>query len=168
MPVVPEAFDRAARLTPPERAALAIYAQHAGPLRNSRALDAVKHALRRFEHPLRAVAALRPHPREQLARGRLVLYAAMLQRDQAFWGWSEGDWLATLAVSSAVFCSTHGPWAGRSRTLLADLAYLLGGVTDLRPAGLSRQATRTAKVIFGEAVVGAAVTRVTTALVPYQ
>jgi hypothetical protein len=163
MPVVPEIFDRTIALTPAECDALAVYATRHAVRRNGRALQAVKQALTRFERPLWAVAALRPAPRDHVAGARLALYGTMLRSGRAFWGWTMAEWLDLLGPSPAAFRAAYGNAATLGRMTLCDLAYLLGGVTDLRPAGVSRQATRTAKAIFGAVPVTAA-TRVTTAL----
>ncbi len=163
MPVVPTDFDRAPGLAHAEREALSVYAARHGRLRTGRALAAVKQALLRFERPLWAVAALRPAPREHVAGARLVLYDAMLRRGRSFWGWSAAEWLDLLQASPAAFRASHGG-AARGRMTLFDLAYLLGGVSDLRPAGLARQATATARAVFGAEPVAAAVTPVVTAL----
>ena len=163
MPLAPEAYDRAPGLSPAERAALSVLGARdrrtvAGP-------RSAWQALARLSAPLEDVHALSGKYPSALQASRRVLFAEMRRRDSAFWAWTAADWLETCGSSPRSFHSRYPMLSvGQGRHHLLVLAYLLGGVRDLRPFGLSQSCVPLARTIFGFERVEAAMERVAGAL----
>src|SRR5260370_34916607 len=64
-----------------------------------------------------------------------------------FWEWSTQEWMDTVCPTTDVFTAKHR--VTYVRTTVMDLAYLFGGVTDLRAADITTHATLAAKTYFG-------------------
>ncbi|GHO57772.1 tyrosine-type recombinase/integrase [Ktedonobacter robiniae] len=149
MPVVPDNYDRSA-LTEDERWALA---QSAIPNFHWQSATATttKKVLARFDQPIIDVFYLRRHaklPDDRLL-ALLFMRRQMHRMGKMFWDWEQKEWIDLLCPTSALFCAKYGQRAGQIRTTVIDTAYLLGGVADLRLAGISQEASTTAKVCFG-------------------
>ncbi|HUY98183.1 MAG TPA: site-specific integrase, partial [Verrucomicrobiae bacterium] len=92
------------------------------------------------------------------AVGELLLEC--VTRQQAFWGWSAAMWVAVLGCDQRAFFAAHPRWdRGDLRQPLIGLAYLLGGLPDLRPLGQFERVTLARKV-FGRVPTQAAITAV--------
>ncbi|MBA2682632.1 MAG: hypothetical protein H0U76_30090 [Ktedonobacteraceae bacterium] len=151
MPVVPEQYDRKP-LTDEERWALEHFA--AGPLKptGSRKTAKARQILARFNSPIADVFFLRHQGRSltEVAEVHCVLRREMYQRNKTFWEWSPQEWVDVLCPNVAVFNVTRGRGKKQNyRTTLMDMGYLLGGVTDLRLAGIGYEATPAANLYFG-------------------
>ena len=76
------------------------------------------------------------------------MYREMYQHRKTFWEWSRQEWLDTL-------CPTTSQLAARTcaHKPAMDMAYLLGGVTDLRSVGMEHYPLGTAYIYFGAELV---------------
>lgn len=136
MPVVPENYERSP-LTEDERWALA---QSAAPnfYWQSATATATKKVLARFDQPIVDVFYLRRHAKlpDDHILALLFMRRQMHHQGKMFWDWEQKDWIDLLCPTSALFCAKYGQRAGQIRTTVIDTAYLLGGVADLRLAGI--------------------------------
>ncbi len=149
MPLVPEDYDRTP-LTAEERAALADRTKHVHPT-NDAAAQRARQVLARLARPLSDVASLHSIDRAT-ATGRIVpvMYREMEQRGLSFWEWSPATWLDLIGRDGQAFADArHGPARDNARAAIRTVAYLFGGVTDLRPVGLGGHAFPTARAVFG-------------------
>jgi len=149
MPLVPEDYDRSP-LAVEERAALADRTEHVHPT-NDAAAQRVRQVLARLVRPLSDVASLHSIDR-QTATGRIlpVMYREMDRLGASFWQWSPAMWLDLIGRDARAFADArHGPARDNARAAIRTAAYLFGGVTDLRPVGLSGHAFPTARAVFG-------------------
>ena len=152
MPIDPESYDRSP-LTEKERWALqqcTIKGQKHAASRNART---ARKLLARFHQPIADVFYLRHHKQSAgmyatLTKVCLVMHREMHRHGKMFWNWSPDEWLDTLCADSVQFDAKHGIFQGIRMTIM-DAAYLLGGVTDLRAAGIRGEITETADVYFG-------------------
>ena len=167
MPIVPESYDRSP-LTAHEKDLLATTArQRTGARRrgNLVGINGIQYArdeLLRFQKPIYDVMALRTHDQGKYRNIRRLLYREMVQRDASFWQWSRADWIDILCPTYQDYVRKYGPTGGRQS--LMDIAYFLGGVTDLREAAQHREAIETAKYIFGAGLIEQELKRITDVL----
>ncbi len=162
MPIVPESYDRSP-LSPDEQTALASLAQTASVQRKQQA----RRELLRLQRPIFDVAALRmQHDTQRSREMRKFVYEEMLRRGRSFWEWSQEEWISIICPTHKDFLSHHR--LGGIRPSLIDMAYLLGGVTDLRPVNVTRECTNTAQHIFGSEVIEQEFRKITEVLVGPQ
>ncbi|MDG6910195.1 MAG: hypothetical protein JRN08_07475 [Nitrososphaerota archaeon] len=161
MPLDPEAYDRDPKLLEAERDALGVYrsAETISKAKGDGQLKRAERTLARLSKPLADVHALTRKSETSYYAARRVLYSEMLRRDSAFWAWSPADWLESCGSSPSSYTARHSLISNGRHHLLA-LAYLLGGVRDLRPFGLSQSCVPLARTIFGRARVDEAMARV--------
>ncbi len=158
MPIVPENYDRSP-LTHEERQAL----EHLGHASRrasgtsnsgSRESFAARKALARLNQPLTDVFRLRHQDRTKIriSSVHLVMHREMYRHGKMFWDWSPDEWIETLCSTPALFDAKYGRMTC-SRISIMDVAYLLGGVTDLRLIGLELLVAQAANTYFGEEIV---------------
>lgn len=159
-PLDPERYQRAPALTPAETAGLSELGQSLRRWRISSL--ATWSTVERLVRPLAdARAALEVASGRQghfadLAVGEVLFECA--SRQQAFWGWSAATWLQVLGHDQRSFFAAHPRWdRGDLRQPMIGLAYLLGGVPDLRPLGQFERVTLAQKV-FGRVRIESAIT----------
>ncbi len=160
MPVIPENYERSP-LTEDERWALALSAAPNFTWQSSPSMTARK-VLARFDQPIVDVFYLRRRaklPNDHIL-ALLFMRRQMHRIGKAFWDWRPEDWIDLLCPTSPMFCATYGQRAGQIRTTVIDTAYLLGSVADLRSAGISQEASTTAKVCFGDELLTAQCRRI--------
>ena len=80
---------------------------------------------------------------------RLILHREMHRGGTTFWEWTPFEWLETICPNSKLFHEKHVPMPG-CRMSIMDMAYLFGGVTDLRFLGMRKEMTETAWTYFGK------------------
>lgn len=169
LPVIIADGDGAPTLSPAERTALWVDGQEADPrgvpLNPMRAeARAGRSALTRLNAPLRAVQQLKGASPDTLSAARRILFADVRRLDRPYWAWSPDDWHAFFGASSRAFARRHGPAGAHARNFLLVLAYLLGGLPDLRPVGLAQGCWPVASAIFGRETLTTALERVIAAL----
>src|SRR5712672_1813332 len=76
----------------------------------------------------------------------------MHQRGKMFWEWSLDEWMDTICPNRMLFYEKHGPMPG-CRMSIMDMAYLFGGVTDLRVMGMRAEMAETAQAYFGKTLI---------------
>lgn len=162
MPIVLEHYDRRP-LTIDEKKALAAVVRPRGSARGTNGSQYASTDLMRFQTPLYDVVALRTSNIRKHQSTRRLLYREMLQRGTSFWEWSKDEWFDILCSNSQDFVSKYG--AGNARPSLMDIAYLLGGIADLREADQERECTETARYIFGAELIEGELKRITDVLV---
>lgn len=161
MPIVPESYDRSP-LTSEELAALAIASRLGSKARGLTGLDYAKAELQRLQTPVYDVIALRSRDVHRCRKIRRVLYCEMAQRGTVFWQWSQDEWIEIICPTFQEYAKKHG--TNGARPALMDIAYLLGGITDLRAAGQKRESTTMARYIFGEKIIEQEYKRITDVL----
>jgi integrase len=151
MPVVPGQYDPHP-LTDEERRALEHFAEGQPKPTGSRKTTEARQILARFNQPIEDVFFLRHQGRSPtlVAEIHRVMRREMYQRNKTFWEWSPQEWVEVLCPNKAVYIAERGQGRRQNfRTSLMDMAYLLGGVTDLRLAGIGYAATLAANLYFG-------------------
>lgn len=150
MPIDPAVYDQRP-LTAEERTALSVVTTRHGTAKV--ALHA-RSILARFTSPLADIYHLRHQERspDGLAETQLLMYREMHRRGKGFWQWSPLEWMETVCPTVALFEATHGKVQSAHMTIM-DAAYLLGGVSDLRPVGLTFHAVQAAYTYFGRELV---------------
>ncbi len=150
MPVIPQDYDRSP-LTDAERGALELGAV-CGFGRHSKESIAAKKMLARFDTPIADVFHLRHRGRcsELLAEVQILLRREMHRRQKMFWDWSPTEWIDMLCPTPILFWERYQRRQVRCvRVAMTDVAYLLGEVTDLRPAGIAFNVSMSANAYFG-------------------
>jgi hypothetical protein len=150
MPVVPEDYDRSLP-TSAERRALELAAV-CGFASHSQESIAAKKMLARFDTPIADVFHLRHRGRcsALLSEVQILLRREMYRRQKMFWDWSPSEWLDLLCPTPALFWERYQCRQVRGmRVAITDVAYLLGEVTDLRPAGIDLNVSMSANAYFG-------------------
>lgn len=170
MPITRADYDRGP-LTPVELAALEERRSLADGRTGSSEARAVRATLRRLIIPLVDVQARFPLTNEQhgaLIPATTALCNEMLGRRQAFWQWSTDDWIETIAPTPTAYTRRHfaqyGYSASAGRGPLRMMAYFLGGVSDLRAAGMRKNASLSAEVAFGADLIAREQGRIRTVL----
>src|SRR5713101_8636442 len=138
MPIVPESYDQSP-LTSEELAALAMASRLGSKAKGLTGLDYAKAELQRLQTPIYDVVALRSREVHRCRRIRRVLYCEMAQRGTAFWEWSQDEWVEIICPTFQEYAKKHG--TNGARPALMDMAYLLGGITDLRAVGQKHEST---------------------------
>jgi hypothetical protein len=127
-PVELERYDRSPELSTAERQALTYLTtrhtgQSAGPWPKPAAL-----ALRRLVQPLRDVLAFTAGDAQAKQHAvRVLLISEMHQRGQAYWGWSDEQWLETVGITAKKFIQRQVTTFVTHRQPVFAIAYLLGG-----------------------------------------
>ncbi len=161
MPIVPESYDRSP-LTSEELAALAVASRLGSKARGLTGLDYAKAELQRLQTPIYDVIALRSRAVHRCRRIRRILYCEMVQRGTAFWEWSQKEWIEIICPTFQEYAKKHG--TNGARPALMDIAYLLGGISDLRAVGQHRESTTMARYVFGEKIIEQEYKRITDVL----
>jgi len=165
LPIVPEQYDRGP-LTEEEYRALELLAKDILKPPRTKETDQARRLLARLNWPIADVFSLRhqglrPYEVSEISR---ILRREMYHRHTSFWEWSLQEWVEILCPTSAQFHAHQGK-KQRYRTTLMDVAYLLGGITDLRLAGIGYDATPAANCYFGAELVAGQCQRVLDTLV---
>lgn len=162
VPLRPEDFDCNLVLTPDESSALGIYTslRQQGLGTTSRPAQEARRTLARLEQPLAALHARTGTGPSLLDAMRRVLWCEMLRRGTSFWAWDTTIWHDVCGVSARDFAERQGLAGTGARHHLLALAYLLGGVRDVRPFGLGWACVPLARTVFGVEQVDGAVGRV--------
>jgi len=165
MPVVPEQYDRGP-LTQEEYRALELLAKDILKPPRTKETDHARRLLARFNRPIADVFFLRHQglPPYEVSETSQILRREMYHRHTSFWEWSLQEWVEILCPTAAQFHAKQGK-RQRYRTTLMDVAYLLGGITDLRLAGIGYEATPAANCYFGAELVAGQCQRVLDTLV---
>ncbi len=139
-------YDRSPELTTIECAALEYVALHQG----GRGLDRDYRKLERLVRPIYDVldAGARPHP-SLYCQTRRRICIDMHRRRKAYWAWSEDEWVETVLMGGDGY-----------RTFLFAVAYVLGGLSGPRVLENDQYPTKTARRVFGDSAVDAALDRV--------
>ncbi len=161
MPIVPESYDRSS-LTSSELEALAIACRLGLKSKGLTGLKRATARLQRFQQPIFDVVALRSHALNRRRAFRCFLYEEMLRRKTSFWQWSHQEWIETLGITQTARKKYQ---ALSMHASLMDIAYLLGGISDLREVDDKRNITEMARRIFGTEVIEQAFQKVMTILV---
>lgn len=160
-PIVPERYDRSP-LTSNELEALAIACRLGVKSKGLTGLKKATATLLRFQQPIFEVVALRSRDLRRYQALRCFLYEEMLRRKTSFWEWSTQEWTETLRITQAARKKYR---ALSMHASLMDIAYLLGGISDLREVDDKRNITEMARCIFGADVIEQAFQKVMTVLV---
>jgi len=170
MPIVPEDYDRSP-LTDAERQALEHLGNASGFARGalntaSRESFAARSALARLDQPLTDIFRLRHQDRNQkrLTSVYFVMHREMYRYGKMFWDWSADEWMGTLCPTSAMFDATWGRMTG-CRITIMDAAYLLAGISDLRPVEFVLHVAEAANTYFGADLITQQCKRVLDALI---
>ena len=154
MPIIPEDYDRSP-VTDAERQALDHLrnaSQSARGVMNtaSRESFAARSALTRLDQPFTDIFRLRHQDRtkERINSVRFVMHREMYRHGKMFWDWSPDEWMDTLRPTSAVFDATWGRMTS-CRITIMDAAYLLAGISDLRPVEFVLHVAEAANTYFG-------------------
>jgi len=161
MPIVPESYDRSP-LTSSELEALAIACRLGLKSKGLTGLKRATATLQRFQQPIFDVVALRSDDLRRYRAFRCFLYEEMLRRKTSFWEWSTQEWIETLGITQAARKKYR---ALSMHASLMDIAYLLGGISDLREVDDKRNITEMARRIFGTEVIEREFHKITTILV---
>ena len=149
LPINLESYDRSP-LTEEERWALA---QSVVPGLHGFSTTAVtlRRILTRFEQPIADVFHLRHQGRglDQVYAVHRFMRQQMHRYGKMFWDWQRDEWLDSLCPTPTLFHAKYGKLQPRVRMVVMSAAYLLGGVNDLRPAGMIQEASELASVCFG-------------------
>ncbi len=139
-------YDRSPELTMTERTALEYIASNV----NGRGLDREYQRLGRLIRPVYDVldAHSRPHPSFYLVTRRRICID-MHRRRKVHWGWSEEEWIETIVLGGE-----------RCHRFLLAIAYVLGGISGHRLLEHDRHPVETARRVFGNEAVNAALERV--------
>lgn len=153
MPIVPDDYDRSP-LTGEERWALELSLACSYKHPGSREAVTVRRILTRFNQPIADVFRLRHQGRSAQSVGEVqhLMQREMQRHGKMFWDWTFAEWMDTLCSDHLLFRAKHGKTDCAHMTIM-DLAYLLGGVTDLRPFGIGSQITEAAQTYFGRELV---------------
>lgn len=164
MPILPESYDQSP-LTEEERCAIAHCATRNLMSTRSKESDATRIILARLDQPIADIYSLR-HRGRSIARIpaiQRIMHREMHRYGKIFWSWSPEEWMETLCSTPAQFKAKHGGMEC-CHMIMMDAAYLLGGVTDLRQAGLWINITETARAYFGKDLITQQCQRVIKAL----
>ncbi len=153
IPILPESYDRNP-LTEEERWAIAHCADRNPMSTRSKESDATRTILSRLDLPIADAYHLRHHGRsvKRIPAVQRIMHREMHRYGKIFWSWSSEEWMETLCSTPAQFRAKHGEMECCHMTVM-DAAYLLGGVTDLRQAGLWINITETARAYFGKELI---------------
>ena len=77
-----------------------------------------------------------------------MMHREMYRHGKMFWDWSADEWMDTLCPTAAVFDATYGRMTG-CRITIMDAAYLLAGISDLRPVEFVLHVAEAANIYFG-------------------
>lgn len=147
MPVVPERYDQCP-LSEEEHWALDQLVSQ--PSSQSKASQMARQLLARFNEPIADVYHLRHQWEPGINEVHRIIRQEMWRLKKTFWEWTSEEWIAFLCPTTALFRTTQPKSTNYSyRSTLLDMAYLLGGATDLRAAGIDREATSAANAYFG-------------------
>jgi len=162
LPIIPESYDQSP-LRSEEREALIRVCKLEAEATGNNGLDFAKAELMRLQKPIQDVIALRRWAISRFQRIRRLIYCEMLQRGTTFWEWSKAEWMEIICPTYQDCMKKYGP--NISRPSLMDMAYLLGGVTDLREVGQKHDCTTMARSIFGQDILDQECKRITDVLV---
>jgi hypothetical protein len=134
-------------LTAEERGALAVLTNAKGAQRATLGARHARGVLARFARPLTDVAGLHSKSPAVAARWILpVIYRAMHREQTTFWDWPATSWLNLICADHRAFTAANcGLVPTEGRAIIRTAAYLFGGLTDLRPVGMSGVATPMAR-----------------------
>ncbi len=155
LPILPEQYDRSP-LTQEEWQALEYCGSYntVNPGKQKGIEYCVaKHKLDRFNRAVADVYYLRHSKSEPVNKRRCVdaqlfMRQLMYHRRKMFWEWSLDEWIDIICQSNQEFESRYRGRFGYRATIM-DLAYLFGGLTDLRSFGKGTAIVKCAEVYFG-------------------
>lgn len=155
-PIPPENYEQGP-LSHEEYSALT-YLVTQKPLYQNTTTRRAQETLYRLERPLEDVAERRHlgSPRESINQVKAIMRYEMYQRRKTFWEWSEEEWLEIICPTVSLFRTKYSETKQITRSprlSIIDVAYLLGGITDLWTFGMSHYATDAACSYFGRAYV---------------
>lgn len=152
MPIVPETYDRHP-LTEEEWHALTT-CHTKGPA--TLEAGAARRVLARLARPIADVFHLRHGERSQevLREVQCFFRRQMFFTGKTLWEWSPQEWFDLICPTASAFQQRYGKRSITHITLL-DAAYLLGGITDLRPVGIGQEVSEAAWTYFGREFVTA-------------
>lgn len=164
MPIVPQDYDRSA-LTDEEVRALHMCVVQGRHTPTAREVVAARQLLVRLDAPIADVFHLRYKGKclDALTAVQRIVRSEMYRLGKIFWQWSAQDWFDILCPTVPLFEARHGKNACTHMPVM-DAAYLIGGVTDLRPVGMQHHASEAANTYFGAELVDAQCARVFDAL----
>jgi integrase len=165
MPIIPENYDRTP-LTNEELQALEFCITCDPSKTGSREYIAAKRRLTRLDQPITDVYSLRHGDRHPTVRNsaQLLIRREMHRLGKVFWDWPPAVWMDMLCPTFVLFRMKHGN-RHQSRSTIMDAAYLLGGVTDLRPLGHGLNLAEAAQVYFGSELISQQYRRVIDVLI---
>jgi len=152
MPVCAENYDRSS-LTEEERWALAHRSGPGSRMHGSTESRAARRLLARLTQPIEDAFRLRhigesPGVQVNRRKVRLIVHREMHRRGTMFWEWSPHEWIETICPNNRRFYERYGQMLS-CRMSIMDMAYLFGGMTDLRMLGMRTEMVETARVYFG-------------------
>ncbi len=167
MPVGAENYDRSP-LTEEECWALAQRSGTGSRKYGSSELRAARRLLARLNQPIDEVFRLRhvgegPGIKVNRRKVRLIVHREMHRRGKTFWEWSSDEWIETICPNSSLFYERYGRMLS-CRMSIMDMAYLFGGMTDLRTLGMQMEMVETARAYFGRRIVSEQCQRIYDAL----
>jgi len=132
---------------------------------SSRESRAAKFVLTRLAQPFTDIFHLRYQGRreERCTGVHLMMYREMARHGKIFWDWSPNEWMETLCPQARVFATTYGLGAS-GRNIIMDAAYLLAGISDLRPVGHEWFIIEAANTYFGTELIAQQCKKVVDAL----
>jgi len=164
MLITPEDYDRSP-LAEEERRAIEVTTSIKPHVGYSRELDSARKILARFYQPIADVYHLRHGERstDRLSEIQLLLHRGMHYHQKMFWDWSLAEWMDIICPNIASFQERYHK-RSTTRIAIIDVAYLLGGVSDLRPFGMWKNATESAILYFGAELIAQQCKKVTDVL----
>ncbi len=153
-----EPYDRNASLTEAERAALESLASYGGTA--SQWFKQGRLGLERLLRPLRDVTAYLGADIFNQRKVARLLAKEMHKRQRSYWGWSDEEWIATIAPTQLSFEQLHRSRGDGYRRYVITTAYLLADVVPFQALGAHFSRYDLACTVFGADRVNLAVQRV--------
>jgi len=150
MSIVPESYDHSP-LTTEEWQALEYVVSSGSQKTNRTECKSARRAIARVDLPITDLVRLRKHGvNRDVTSALFVMRREIYHRRKLIWDWSSPEWIATLCPTLALFQGKYGQTGADARPTVIDAAYLLGGISDLRPVGIQLLAANSANTYFGD------------------
>ena len=156
-PVDPSKYDRSSDLRPDEASALSYLVSR--QRRCGHFPSWIQKSLLRLTIVIDAVMTAIDAPKQPRGGVLTVLILEMHQRQTAFWGWTQSEWLEILCASKETYERNHPTVIGDSRHFLVAGMYLLRVFDEFRKLGIIDRTALSCR-IFGRWRVEGAIKRV--------
>jgi integrase len=156
-PVDPSKYDRSSDLRPDEASALSYLVSR--QRRCGHFPSWIQKSLLRLTIVIDAVMTAIDAPKQPRGGVLTVLILEMHQRQTAFWGWTQAEWLEILCASKETYERNHPTVIGDSRHFLVAGMYLLRAFDEFKKLGIIDRTALSCR-IFGRWRVEGAIKRV--------